>query len=77
MNKWVLYSIIALTSFLMVSTWPMLSLKFQNMTLKQNWQKIILLIFGIVGTFVFQWLTIPLIFLLYIVLSLLTENKRA
>lgn len=77
MNKWVLYSIIVLTSFLMVSTWPMLSLKFQNMTLKQNWQKIILLIFGIVGGFVFQWLTIPLIFLLYIVLSLLTENKRA
>jgi CDP-diacylglycerol--serine O-phosphatidyltransferase len=77
MNKWVLYSIIALTSFLMVSTWPMLSLKFQNMSIKQNWQKIILLILGIVGGFVFQWLTIPLIFLLYIVLSLLTENKRA
>jgi len=76
-NKWVLYSIILITSFLMVSKLPMLSLKIVNRSIQSNWKKLLLLVVGVVSFFVFQWLTIPIIFLLYITLSLLPENKRA
>lgn len=76
-NKWVLYSIVLITSFLMVSKLPMLSLKIVNKSFQSNWKKLLLLAVGVVGFFVFQWLTIPVIFLLYITLSLLPENKRA
>jgi len=76
-NKWVLYSIVLITSFLMVSKLPMLSLKFVNWGLQNNWKKFLLVSVGIIGFFVFQWLTIPIIFLLYIVLSLLPEKKIA
>jgi CDP-diacylglycerol--serine O-phosphatidyltransferase len=61
----------------MVSKLPMLSLKIVNRSIQSNWKKLLLLVVGIVGFFVFQWLTIPIIFLLYIILSLLPENKRA
>jgi len=76
-NKWVLYGIILITSFLMVSKLPMLSFKIVNRSIQSNWKKLLLLVVGLVGFFVFQWLTIPIIFLLYIILSLLPENKRA
>ena len=76
-NKWVLYGVIALLSWLMVSTLPLMALKFKDYTLKNNIPKLILLAVAILSAFLFQWLAVPLIFLAYIFLSLLFKQQQA
>lgn len=76
-NKWVLYVITILVSWLMVSRLPMMSIKFKNLDIKQNWQKFALIIIGLVVALLFRWMAVPIVFLAYILLSLLTQNKKA
>ncbi len=70
-NKWVLYTVIMLVSWLMISTLPLITLKFKDYGLKNNLSKIILMTFAIVAAFIFQWLAVPIVFIVYIILSLL------
>jgi CDP-diacylglycerol---serine O-phosphatidyltransferase len=76
-NKWVLYAIILIVSYLMVSKLPLMNIKFRNFDLKQNWPKFAIIIAGLISAIVFQWLAVPVVFFLYIILSLLTQNKTA
>jgi CDP-diacylglycerol---serine O-phosphatidyltransferase len=76
-NKWVLYAIILIVSYLMVSKLPLMNIKFRNFDLKQNWPKFAIIIAGLFSSIVFQWLAVPVVFFLYIILSLLTQNKTA
>lgn len=75
LNKWLWYAIVLLLSYLMVSDISIMSLKFKNYTLKDNMPKLILLVIGIVLVILFKWAAIPLIFIAYILLSLLLKNK--
>jgi CDP-diacylglycerol--serine O-phosphatidyltransferase len=77
LNKWVLYAIIAIVSYLMVSTLPLMGLKFTNYNVKDNWPKFLLVAVALVSALLFQWMAVPIIFVLYILLSLLTQNKTA
>ena len=74
-NKWVLYVIIISLSWLMVSNLPLMALKFKDYTLKNNLPKVILLVTALIAILVFKWLAIPVIFIAYIILSLLFKNK--
>jgi CDP-diacylglycerol--serine O-phosphatidyltransferase len=74
-NKWILYAVIIVVSALMVSTLPLLNIKFRNFDVKQNWPKFAIILAGLVCAVLFQWLAVPVVFLLYIILSLLTQNK--
>ena len=74
-NKWVLYALIALLSWLMVSNLPILSLKFKDYSLKSNVPKVILLGVAVLSIPILHWLAIPVIFIAYIILSLLFKNK--
>lgn len=76
-NKWVLYAIIIVVSVLMVSTLPLLNIKFRNVNVKENWPKFAIILIGLICAALFQWLAVPVVFLLYIILSLLTQNKAA
>jgi CDP-diacylglycerol--serine O-phosphatidyltransferase len=76
-NKWLLYAIILVLSYLMVSKWPIMSLKFRDFSLKNNIPKIILLIASIVLAIFLKWLAVPAIFILYIAVSLAFKNKSA
>ena len=69
-NKWVLYSIILLVTYLMVSTIPLMSLKLKNFSVKNNLPIFILLVITIISAFFLQWLAVPVILLAYIALSL-------
>jgi CDP-diacylglycerol--serine O-phosphatidyltransferase len=69
-NKWVLYFIIILLSLLMVSNSPMLAVKFKNLKPSANIPQVILVIVGIIAAIFLHWVAVPLIFLLYILLSL-------
>ena len=74
-NKWVLYALIVILSWLMVSNLPILSLKFKDYTLKNNLPKVILLVVALISIPILHWLAIPVIFIAYIILSLLFKNK--
>ena len=75
-NKWFWYATIIVISYLMVSTLPMMALKFKSKKLKDNLPKLILLFATIISAIVFQWLAVPVVFLIYVILSL-TQKKSA
>lgn len=74
-NKWVLYAVIAVLSWLMVSKLPLMALKFKNFSLKDNLPKYLLLVIAVAGFLLLKWIAIPLVIVAYIVLSLIFKNK--
>jgi CDP-diacylglycerol--serine O-phosphatidyltransferase len=76
LNKWFLYAVIVLLSYLMVSTLPMMSLKFKDFTVKNNLVKYILIMIAIAAIIILKWVAMPVIFLAYVVLSLAFKNKN-
>lgn len=77
LNKWFLYAMIFILSYLMVSNLPLMSLKFKDYSLKNNLPKIILLVISVILIFILKWLAVPAIFILYIAVSLAFKNKTA
>jgi CDP-diacylglycerol---serine O-phosphatidyltransferase len=76
-NKWLLYAMTIILSYLMVSNLPMMSLKFKDFSLKNNLPKIILLVVSVILVLMLKWLAVPAIFILYIAVSLAFKNKPA
>jgi CDP-diacylglycerol---serine O-phosphatidyltransferase len=74
-NKWTLYLFTLALSVMMVVDVPIMSLKFKDYTFKNNQPKFILLVAAIVLVIIFKWAAIPMIYLLYVVLSLLLRKK--
>ena len=74
-NKWILYGIIILLSWLMVSSIPLMSLKFKDGSLKNNWPKYILAAIAIVAAIVLKWVAMPVVFIAYVIVSLAFKNK--
>ena len=74
-NKWTWYAIIALISYLMVSSLPLMALKFKNFSVKSNLPKLILLLVAIIAGILLKWLAVPVVFIIYIILSLAFKNK--
>jgi CDP-diacylglycerol--serine O-phosphatidyltransferase len=74
-NKWLLYGIILILSYGMISRFPVMALKFSKGSANQNLPRIILLGITLISFFFLQWLAVPVIFLFYIVLSLAFKNR--
>jgi CDP-diacylglycerol--serine O-phosphatidyltransferase len=75
LNRWVLYLITVVLSVMMVVDVPIMSLKFKNYSFRDNQPKFILVAAAIVLSVIFYWAAIPMIYLLYVVLSLLLRKK--
>jgi len=75
LNSWVLYGLIALLSWLMVSNLPIMALKFKDFTLKNNLPKLLLLAIAVAAAFLLKWMAVPVVFIAYIVVSLALKNK--
>jgi CDP-diacylglycerol--serine O-phosphatidyltransferase len=75
LNKWTLYAIIILLSYLMVSDARFMALKFSDTSLKNNMPKIILAVAAIIAALVLQWLAVPVVFIIYIIISLTTKKQ--
>jgi CDP-diacylglycerol---serine O-phosphatidyltransferase len=75
LNKWFLYAVVIAVSWLMISKLPLMALKFTDASLKNNLPKIILLVFSLVAVLLLKWLAVPVIFIGYIILSLVFKNK--
>ena len=74
-NKWLWYAVIVAISYLMVSSLPLMALKFKNFSVKSNLPKLILLLCTIIAAILLKWLAVPVVFILYIILSLAFKNK--
>lgn len=75
LNKWFLYALVAVLSWLMVSNLPLMALKFKDYSIKNNLPKLLLLIIAVVAFVLVKWLAIPITVLAYVLLSLLFKNK--
>jgi len=74
-NEWVLYFLVLVLSYLMVSNIPFMGMKFKSYAIKDNLPKVILVAAAIISAVFMQWLSVPVIFLFYIILSLVYKNK--
>lgn len=70
LNKWFLYGLTVLLSYLMVSNLPLMSLKFKDFSLKNNLPKYLLAVVAVVSFLLLKWLAVPVIIVGYILLSL-------
>lgn len=77
LNKWFLYAVILGLSYLMVSSIPLMSLKLKDYSWKNNQPKYILVILSLAAIILLQWMSVPVIVLVYVLLSLLFKNKIA
>lgn len=56
-------------SLLMVSTIPLLSLKFKNFSFTDNWYRYVLLLISLILLVIFKFVALPMIIILYVVFS--------
>jgi CDP-diacylglycerol--serine O-phosphatidyltransferase len=77
LNKWFLYAVVVVISWLMVSKLPLMALKFKNFGIKDNLPKYLLGAIAIIAVLILKWLAIPLVVLAYVLISLLFKNKTA
>ncbi len=75
-NHWFWYGIIVALSYLMVSTLPMLALKFKSVTFKKLLPFIIVLLAGILSSIVIGWASIVVGFFSYVVVSLVFKEQQ-
>lgn len=75
LTPWVLYGLILLLSWLMVSNLPLMGLKFKDYGFRSNIPKWLLVAIAIVSGLILQWLAVPVVFVAYIILSLAIKNK--
>lgn len=68
-NVWILYGVIVVVSYLMVSNHPFMALKFSDYTVRANWQKYLLVVLSLGSIIWLKWLAVPVIFVLYLVFS--------
>jgi CDP-diacylglycerol--serine O-phosphatidyltransferase len=75
LNKWLLYGVILVMAWLMTSNLPIMALKFSDYKIKNNLPKVILLVVAVLSAIFLKWLAVPVVFIFYIIVSLLSEKK--
>jgi len=75
LNKWFLYGLVLLLSYMMVSNIPLMSFKFKNFGIKHNLPKYLLAVISIAAIVILKWLAIPAIILAYVLVSLLFSKR--
>lgn len=73
-SPYVLLSIVVMLSLLMVSNIGLFSLKFKSFSWKENHVRYIFLILSVILLVILKFLAIPIIIILYVLLSLLTNK---
>jgi CDP-diacylglycerol--serine O-phosphatidyltransferase len=76
-TPWMLYAVIILLSVLMVSNLPLLSLKFKDFSLRNNFPKYLLAAIAVVSVILLKWVAVSVIALAYIIVSLIFKNRIA
>ena len=74
LNKWVLYALILLIAYLMVSNLPLMAIKFKDSSVKGNLPKLLLVVLAVVSAIFLRWLAVPVVFVFYIIVSLAFQD---
>lgn len=70
LNKWFWYGAVLISSYLMISTFPMLALKFKDFSFKKAIPFLLIALVALAGGLFFGWLAVPISFIAYVILSL-------
>jgi CDP-diacylglycerol--serine O-phosphatidyltransferase len=76
-NRWFLYAVILLLSYLMVSKGSFMAMKFTDFSFKNNAPKFILLIIAVLAILFLKWLAVPAIFIVYVLMSFFSKEPKA
>jgi CDP-diacylglycerol---serine O-phosphatidyltransferase len=76
-NRWFLYALTIVASWLMISNIRMLSIKFRSYSFGDNWPKWILALVAVLSAVFLHWVAIPFVFAVYVVLSLAVGKRFA
>jgi CDP-diacylglycerol---serine O-phosphatidyltransferase len=74
-NKWFLYAVILIISYLMVSNINFMAIKFTDFSVRNNLLKYILLAVSLICLVILKWFAVPVIFVLYLILSVLSKGS--
>jgi CDP-diacylglycerol---serine O-phosphatidyltransferase len=79
-NKWFLYGVILVVSFLMVSNVPLMAMKFKDFSFRNNKGRFVLIAVALATVIVLAvakmiWLAWPVILVVYIILSLIFKER--
>lgn len=75
-NEWFWYAVIATISYLMISTLPMLALKFKNISVKKLLPFILIAVIALIAAFIVKWIAVPVAFVAYVIISLIYKPKN-
>ena len=75
-NYWLLYAIILIMAYLMTCNRPFLSLKFKDYSLAHNKVKYLLILASVICVIFLGWLSVPVIFFLYVLASLFYKEPE-
>ncbi len=73
-NRWFLYAVILFLSYLMVCNRTFMAIKFTDFSFRNNLLKYILLSASLICLVSLRWLAIPVIFVLYLIISMLSKQ---
>ena len=75
-NKWFWYALIIAVSYSMVSSLPMLAMKFKTFTIKALLPFMIITIVSVITAIIFGWLAVSAGFITYVILSLFFKQQH-
>lgn len=76
LNKWFLIAVVLIGSYLMNANIPLFSLKFKDYSFKNNQIKYFFLILTILMLILLEFVAIPLVIVLYVLLSFVENGKK-
>lgn len=74
LNRWLLYGVIVIVGYFMVSKRNFMAIKFTDFSIKNNLLKYILLAVSLIAAVALKWLAVPLIFIFYLVISFFSKE---
>lgn len=76
-NEWFLYAVILVLAYLMTCNRRFMALKFSDFSFQNNLLKYILLTVSLVALVILKWLAVPVIFVLYLIVSFFSKEEKA
>lgn len=76
-QPWILFAIVILFSYLLVSPLPLMAMKFKNFKWSDNAFRFILVFVSAVLVFLFYFAAVPIILILYIILSIIENSLKS
>jgi CDP-diacylglycerol---serine O-phosphatidyltransferase len=75
-NKWVLYGLVLVLAWLMVSSLRLMAMKFKSYAFADNKLKYLLVVLSVLCIVFLRWAAVPVIFVFYVLFSLVSVDRQ-